>query len=195
MKICFATHNQNKAKEIRQLLPAGFELITLDDLGQTEEIPEDGLTIEENSGIKANYVFEKFNVACFADDTGLEVKALNGEPGVYSARYAGEPKDNEANIDLLLKNLESKSDRSAAFKTVITYIDESGRSMQFTGIAPGQIIQERTGAEGFGYDPVFLPAGHQKTFAQMTAEEKNAISHRGLAFRKFLDHLTKTAQA
>ncbi|MEO9474339.1 MAG: RdgB/HAM1 family non-canonical purine NTP pyrophosphatase [Cyclobacteriaceae bacterium] len=195
MKICFATHNQNKATEIRQLLPAGFELITLDDLGQTEEIPEDGLTIEENSSIKANYVFKKFNVACFADDTGLEVKALNGEPGVYSARYAGEPKDNEANIDLLLKNLEGKSDRSAAFKTVITFIDETGRSTQFAGIAPGQIIVERTGTKGFGYDPVFQPTGHQKTFAQMTAEEKNAISHRGLAFRKFLDHLTQTAQA
>jgi XTP/dITP diphosphohydrolase len=189
MKICFATHNQHKASEIRKLLPRGFELITLDDLNQIEEIPETGQTLAENSALKAQYVFQKFGKSCFADDTGLEVVALNGEPGVYSARYAGEQKDNEANINLVLKKLRNQNDRAASFKTIITYIDESGLQMQFTGQVQGEIINEKTGNSGFGYDPVFKPSGFEKTFAQMTGEEKNAISHRGRAFRQFFDFL------
>ncbi|MFY0599486.1 MAG: RdgB/HAM1 family non-canonical purine NTP pyrophosphatase [Cyclobacteriaceae bacterium] len=191
MQICFATHNQNKAAEIRALLPEGLELITLKEIGQNEEIPETGKTLEENSEIKARFVFEKFNIPCFSDDTGLEVSALNGEPGVYSARYAGDQKDNEANINLLLSNLERKSDRSAAFKTVITYLDQEGNRSQFVGEAHGEIIHDRTGEEGFGYDPIFKPSGFEITFAQMTKEEKNAISHRGRAFKKFIGHLNR----
>lgn len=192
MKICFATHNQNKAREIAELLPSGLELVTLEDIGQQEEIPETGKTLEDNSSIKAEFVYEKYKIPCFADDTGLEVNALNGEPGVYSARYAGDQKDNEANIDLLLSNLNSCEDRSASFKTVITYIDELGEKSQFIGEAFGEIILERTGDKGFGYDPVFMPSGYKKTFAQMTSEEKNSISHRGKAVMQFIDYLSNS---
>ncbi len=194
MKICFATHNQHKASELRKLLPSGTELITLDDLNQTEEIPETGETLAENSALKAQYVYDKYGIACFADDTGLEVTALNGAPGVFSARYAGEQKNTEDNIDLLLKNLESHDDRSAAFKTVITYIDESGEKKQFTGTVAGEIIHKRSGQSGFGYDPVFSPEGLATTFAEMSAEEKNSISHRGRAFRLFFEFLINNSE-
>lgn len=189
MEICFATHNQNKAIEIEALLPGGFQIITLNSIGQIEEIPEPGETIEENSSLKAKFVFEKYGIACFADDTGLEVKSLNGAPGVYSARYAGDQKDNEANIELLLKNLLPYPDRSASFKTVITYIDHSGKLHQFVGEAQGWITDQKTGNGGFGYDPIFTPSGYDISFAQMTKEQKNAISHRGKAFEKFISFL------
>lgn len=189
MKICFATHNQNKGSEIEALLPKGFEIVTLVDLGQEEEIPETGSTLEENSKLKAKFAFNKFGMPCFADDTGLEVAALNGEPGVYSARYAGDQKDNEANIDLLLNNLKPYTNRSAAFKTVITYIDQLGNEFQFVGHASGSIISKKTGEKGFGYDPVFQPSGHEITFAEMSKDQKNTISHRGKAFEKFIQFL------
>ena len=191
MKICFATHNKNKLAEIKTLAPAHIELVSLEDLAQMEEIPETGKTLEENSAIKANFVFEKYAVACFADDSGLEVSALNGEPGVYSARYAGEQKDNDANMALLLKKLENKSDRSAAFKTVITYINERGESQQFVGQVAGTIMSMQSGTKGFGYDPIFKPIGETRTFAEMSSAEKNAISHRARAFKKFIDFLNE----
>lgn len=189
MKVCFATHNTHKLKEIRQMLPDGFELLGLDDLNLTEDIPETSDTIEGNSRMKTRYVYNKHHLACFGDDTGLEVDALNGEPGVYSARYAGDEKNSTANMDLLLKRLSSEKNRSARFKTVITYIDHSGVEKQFTGIVEGEITHEKAGGEGFGYDPIFRPSGYQKTFAEMSAEEKNKISHRARAFQQLVGYL------
>lgn len=189
MKIYFATHNKNKLKEIQQLLPAGFELLGLDDLQLNEDIPETADTIEENSRMKTRYVYDRYKVACFGDDTGLEVDALNGEPGVYSARYAGEEKDSNANMDLLLRKLALEKNRKARFKTVITYIAPSGAEKQFTGTVEGEITKGKTGGEGFGYDPVFKPIGHERTFAEMSPEEKNKISHRARAFQKLIDYL------
>ncbi len=171
------------------MMPSGIELLGLDDLNLHEEIPETARTIEGNSLMKTQYVFDKHGVACFGDDTGLEVEALNNEPGVFSARYAGTENDSNANMNKLLKNLGDKPNRSARFKTVITYINENGKVKQFTGIANGEITKSRAGAEGFGYDPIFQPEGHNITFAEMTAEEKNAISHRGKAFQQFIDYL------
>ncbi|UXX79753.1 non-canonical purine NTP diphosphatase [Reichenbachiella carrageenanivorans] len=191
MKICFATHNQNKLKEINQIL-TDFEIIGLTDIGCVEEIPETGTTLDENSKIKADFVTSQYQISCFADDTGLEVEALGGAPGVYSARYAGEGRDNGANMELLLKNLAGHSDRSARFRTVITLILE-GETHQFEGIVNGRIITELRGQEGFGYDPIFIPEGYDKTFAEMSAADKNAISHRGRAvakLEKFLKNRT-----
>jgi len=188
MQLCFATNNANKLKEISAMLGADFKLISLQDINVTEDIPETSDTIEANARQKALYVFEHYAVPCFADDTGLEVKALHGAPGVYSARYAGEQKDPEANIRLLLKNLESKSDRSARFKSVICLADESGTYL-FEGIIKGKIITEKRGAGGFGYDPVFVPDGYDQTFAEMSAELKNQISHRAIAFQKLISFL------
>lgn len=189
MTIYFATHNKNKLREIQDMLPDSFKILGLDDLNLTEEIPETAETIEGNSEMKTNYVFSKYGVACFGDDTGLEVDSLNGAPGVYSARYAGPQNDSEANMDLLLKNLKGITNRSARFKTVITYIDLEGKSIQFTGIAEGHITEKRTGEKGFGYDPIFIPDGHTLTFAQMDASSKNAISHRGKAFNQLISYL------
>lgn len=189
MKIYFATHNTNKLRELRALIPENLELLGLDDLGLHEEIPETADTIEGNSAMKTRYVFEKHGVACFGDDTGLEVDVLGGAPGVYSARYAGPNNDSQANMDLLLSNLKNEENRKARFKTVITYIDDQGHEYQFTGIAKGEIIREKTGAEGFGYDPVFLPEGEDRTFAEMSAAEKNARSHRARAFEQLIQFL------
>lgn len=188
MKLVFATHNKNKVTEIQQLLPDTFEILTLTDIGCHEDIPETADTIEGNALLKARYVFDKFGYPCFADDTGLEVTALNNEPGVYSARYAGEPSNSVANIEKLLKNLENQKDRSARFKTVIALVGNSGEKM-FTGICEGTIIKERKGTSGFGYDPIFVPTGFDKTFAEMTLEEKGAISHRGKAVRALVERL------
>jgi XTP/dITP diphosphohydrolase len=188
MQLCFATNNANKLKEISAMLGADFKLISLQDIDVTEDIPETSDTIEANARQKAMYVFEHYAVPCFADDTGLEVKALGGAPGVYSARYAGEQKDPEANTRLLLKNLENKSDRSARFKSVICLADESGTYL-FEGIINGKIINEKRGAGGFGYDPVFVPDGYEQTFAEMSAELKNQISHRAIAFQKLISFL------
>ena len=188
MKLVFATNNANKLAEIKQLLPQHIELLSLKDIGCTEEIPETENTIEGNAWLKAKYVKEKYGYDCFADDTGLEVKALNGAPGVLSARYAGESKNNQANIAKLLDELADKEDRRAQFKTVIAlYFD--GEQKDFTGICPGQISHELRGEGGFGYDPIFVPQHQSQTFAEMTAEDKNLISHRALAFKQLLNYL------
>lgn len=189
MELYFASHNANKLAEIKKVLPTFISLKSLDDLGLTKEIVEDGSTIEENSKIKAAYVFKNYQVSCFADDTGLEVNALNGEPGVLSARYAGLQKSSEDNMNLLLSKLEGARDRSAQFKTVISFIDQKERVIQFEGIVTGHIIAEKRGSEGFGYDPLFVPNGFDMTFAEMDLIEKNKISHRARAFQKLVSHL------
>lgn len=187
MKICFATHNENKLREINQIL-SDYEIVGLTDIGCLEEIPETGKTLEQNSKIKADFVSENYVIDCFADDTGLEVLALNGEPGVYSARYAGEARDNMANIGLLLDRLKPHKDRSARFRTVITLIS-NGETHQFEGIVKGRITTELKGTKGFGYDPVFVPDGYDQTFAEMSAQSKNAVSHRGRAIAKLVGFL------
>lgn len=188
MKLVFATNNKNKIIEVQQLLPANIEIISLESIGCFEEIPETADTIEENAIMKANYVTEKYGYNCFADDTGLEVAALNGEPGVYSARYAGEQRNAEDNMNKLLNKLENSPNRTAQFKTVIA-LNLNGNQQLFTGIAEGDIILEKTGNEGFGYDPIFQPKGYNLTFAQLSLEEKGIISHRGKATKKLIDFL------
>ncbi|MBT8296546.1 MAG: non-canonical purine NTP diphosphatase [Gramella sp.] len=188
MELVFATHNKNKLKEIKNLLPSYIKLLSLDDIGCTEDIPETGHTIDENAIIKAEYVSSRYGYNCFADDTGLEVKSLAGAPGVYSARYAGEEKNDEANQDKLLNQLEERVDRSARFKTVIA-LNLNGNENLFTGICEGTIVTERRGENGFGYDPIFQAEGHTQTFAEMDRNAKNTISHRGRAIRKLQDFL------
>lgn len=190
MKLCFATNNKNKLKEVSSLLSEALLLLSLQDIGCTEDLEETQLTIEGNSSQKADYIFNKYKVAVFADDTGLEVDALNGAPGVKSARYAGGERDNEANIQLLLSNLKEKSNRNAQFKTVITLITEKEK-VQFEGIVKGRISEVKMGNDGFGYDPIFVPEGYDKSFAQMSMAEKNQISHRGLAVKKLVDYLNQ----
>lgn len=189
MKIVFASNNQNKVKEIQNQVPSFIEIVTLEDIGCTEDIEETGETIEENAIIKANYVTTKYNLPCFADDTGLEIHALNGAPGVYSARYAGEEKNADKNMELVLKNLDSLDDRTAQFKTVIA-LNINNEQHLFTGIVKGEIRKEKTGNNGFGYDPIFEPEQLGKTFAEMTIEEKNTMSHRGRAVAQLIDFLT-----
>ncbi|AWG23419.1 non-canonical purine NTP pyrophosphatase [Flavobacterium faecale] len=190
MQLVFASNNKNKIKEIQQLLPATIQILSLSDIGCTEEIPETAATIEGNAILKANYVTEKYGYNCFADDTGLEVDALDGAPGVYSARYAGEPSDSNANMDKLLLNLKNTDNRKAQFKTIIT-LNLNGKHTLFEGIAAGSITTERSGSEGFGYDPIFRPKGYDDTFAEMSANLKNEISHRGKATRLLIDHLNR----
>ncbi|WP_044211447.1 non-canonical purine NTP diphosphatase [Flammeovirga sp. OC4] len=187
-KICFATNNVNKLKEIQQQLDGLYTIVSLKEIGCEEELPETQETLEGNSLQKAQYVWDNYGVSCFADDTGLEVTALNNEPGVYSARYAGPQRDSEDNMDLVLKNLEGKEDRSARFRTVITLLWE-GNVEQVEGEAKGEIISERTGDQGFGYDPIFQPENETKTFAQLSSAEKNKISHRGRAVSKLIELL------
>ena len=191
MKLVFATQNKNKVKEIQALMPKGIELLSLEEIGCSEDIPETSPTIEGNAIQKADYVKEKYGYDCFADDTGLEVAALNGAPGVYSARYAGEEKSSDANIEKLLKELQNKEDRSARFKTVIALHFE-GQLHTFTGICPGNVIFERKGSQGFGYDPVFQPEGKELTFAEMDLSEKSEISHRARATQQLIDFLAST---
>lgn len=188
MQLVFASNNQNKIKEIQLLLPKSIQIVSLSAIGCFEEIPETADTIEGNAILKANYVTEKFGYNCFADDTGLEVEALDGEPGVFSARYAGEQKDANDNMDKLLLNLKDKSNRSAQFKTVIA-LNLNGEQTLFTGIIKGSIIKEKVGANGFGYDPIFVANGYTKTFAEISIEEKSKISHRGLAVRQLVTFL------
>jgi XTP/dITP diphosphohydrolase len=188
MQLVFASNNHNKIKEIQLLLPEQIQILSLDEIGCFEEIPETANTIEGNAILKANYVTEKYGYNCFADDTGLEVEALNGEPGVYSARYAGEQKDANDNMDKLLTNLKDKTNRKANFKTVIC-LNFNGKQFLFTGIINGQIINEKKGTNGFGYDPIFVAEGYVKTFAELTLEEKSVISHRGLAVKHLVDFL------
>lgn len=188
MKIVFATNNAHKLKEVSQILGPAFALATPRDCGITEEIPEEQQTLEGNAMQKARYIHERTGLDCFADDTGLEVDALGGAPGVRSARYAGDGHDAEANMALLLKNLEGVADRSARFRTVIALI-LGGKEYLFDGEVKGCISIERSGSEGFGYDPVFVPEGHDVSFAEMPAEEKNYISHRGRAVAKLAEFL------
>lgn len=184
MKICFATHNQNKLEEVKLLLPH-MEVVGLEEIGQLEEIPETGSTLDENSTLKAKFVWDKFSLNCFADDTGLEVEVLNGAPGVITARYAGDERDNEANINLLLENIQGHSNRKAQFRTIITLII-SGRQTQFEGVVMGEITESLIGKKGFGYDPIFKPNGYDLTFAEMNMKDKSAISHRGRAIKKLI---------
>lgn len=187
-ELYFASQNQNKLREIQAMMPDHLELKGLQALNYFEPLQEDHHTLQENASQKAITIYEKFNVSVFADDTGLEVAALNGEPGVKSARYAGENRSNEANIDLLLKNLEGSTDRSARFRTVIALILK-GKKHQFEGIVEGDIISEKRGSDGFGYDPVFIPKGYNQTFAEMSLEQKNKISHRKRALQAMMDFL------
>ncbi|MEL6535891.1 MAG: RdgB/HAM1 family non-canonical purine NTP pyrophosphatase [Bacteroidota bacterium] len=191
-KLCFATNNANKIAEVAQLLGNQYDLQGLNDFGITEELPETQSTIEGNSQQKAEYVFERYQIPVFADDTGLEVDALNGEPGVYSARYAGPTKDGVANMQKVLAGLQGQENRGAQFRTVVTLFLPSGAMHQFEGIARGRLIEAPVGQGGFGYDPIFIPEGYDKTFAEMEAAEKNAISHRGIAVRKLIDFLRAT---
>ena len=188
IRLCFATNNENKILEIRQILGDEFRILSLNDINCHEEIPENQPDLAGNSLQKARFIFDHYLTDCFADDTGLEVKALNGDPGVLSARYAGEQKDNKKNIKLLLKNLSNKTDRKARFRTVITLIQE-GEVHQFDGIIDGKISNELRGQQGFGYDPVFIPDGYSQTFAELGLAEKNKISHRGIAIRKLVRYL------
>ncbi len=188
MRLVFATHNQHKVAELAALLPPGIELISLNEAGITEEIVENGSKLEDNALIKARYVYEHLGLPCFADDTGLEVEALDGAPGVYSARYAGEPVSHERNIDKLLGQMQGVANRQARFRTVIALICQ-GKEYLFEGIVEGTITTARQGSGGFGYDPVFLPNGFNRTFAQMSLERKNSISHRGRAVDKLIAFL------
>ena len=188
MKIVFATNNAHKLSEVKAVLGEGFELVTLKEVGITEDIPETGETLDENASIKARYVYERTGLDCFADDTGLEVAALNGAPGVRSARYATDGHDFAANNRKLLREMECVTDRSARFRTVISIII-NGEEQQVEGIVRGTIATEESGCEGFGYDPLFIPEGKSVTFAEMSADEKNAISHRGRAVAKLVEFL------
>lgn len=187
-KICFATHNANKLKEVRQLFQeAGlpFLLVSLDDIGCTEDIAETAETLEGNAMLKARHIWTHYHIPVFADDTGLEVKALEGAPGVYSARYAGPQKNDSDNVKKLLEALRGIENRQAHFRTCIAFIDTDGQEHLFEGIVEGHITHTPRGTEGFGYDPVFCPAGHTRTFAEMPLDEKNKISHRASAFQAF----------
>lgn len=190
MKLVFASNNKNKIQEIQALVPNTIQIVSLEDIGCTEDIPETADTIEGNAILKANYVTEKYGYDCFADDTGLEVEALNGAPGVYSARYAGEQKDANDNMDKLLSELKDKTNRKANFKTVIV-LNLNGNQNLFTGIINGKIIEEKIGTNGFGYDPIFVADGYEKTFAELTMEEKSIISHRGIAVKELILFLQK----
>jgi XTP/dITP diphosphohydrolase len=187
-QLVFASSNPHKLTEIKLLLPPRFELLGLNDIGFTEEIEETGKTFEDNAALKANAVFEFSGLVCFADDSGLEVEALDGKPGVKSARYAGEPVDHQKNIELLLANMQGKKNRKAKFKTVVCLRMES-KTFFFEGTVDGRITESPVGDNGFGYDPVFMPEGSDRTFAQMSLEEKNAISHRKKAIAKMIDFI------
>jgi len=200
MKIVFATNNEHKLSEIRAILGLSFEVVSLADIGCHEDIPETGATLEENALMKAEYVYNKYHLSCFADDTGLEVEALNGAPGVYSARYAGgEGHDSEANMQKLLHELANNNNRKARFRTVIALIEKKNvcpcgctsikQIHRFEGIVDGEITREKSGAEGFGYDPIFRPDGYDKTFAELGLDVKNHISHRARATQKLAEYL------
>jgi len=190
-KLVFASHNKNKAKEIEALLPDKFSLLTLDDLNCIDEIEETGTTLPENALIKARYIFKTYTIFCFADDSGLEIEALNGEPGVYSARYAGAEKNDDANMNKVLHLLLNQTNRNARFVTVIALIKD-GKEHLFEGEITGKITHEKKGTNGFGYDPIFIPDGYTKTFAELSKEEKNAISHRAKAVRKLIEFLNES---
>ena len=188
MDLVFATNNMHKLKELQQMLGDKIKLLSLKEIGCYEELPEEQNTLEGNASQKAFYVYNKYGYNCFADDTGLEIDALDGEPGVYSARYAGEEKSAEANMNKVLKKLTKINHRNARFRTVVSLVI-NGEEKQFEGIVEGEILEVKRGDEGFGYDPIFKPGGYSKTFAEMDLKEKNQISHRGRAVKKLVNHL------
>lgn len=188
MKIVFATSNQNKAIEVQKLLPETIQILTLNDLDINEDIPETADTFEGNAMQKAEYIVNRFGVDCFADDSGLEIEALNGEPGVFSARYAGTERDDDKNTGLVLKKMEEFKDRRACFKTVIA-LHLNNKLHLFEGIVKGKIRYEKSGTDGFGYDPIFEPENSSKTYAEMSLEEKNVLSHRAKAVEKMIQFL------
>ena len=195
MKIVFATNNKNKLREIREILGSDFEIVSLSEIGCHEDIPETGDTLEENALQKAQFVCDKYHIGCFADDTGLEVEALDGQPGVHSARYAeGTDHDSEANMAKLLANLEDKSNRNAKFRTIIVLLQPNAQPIYFEGRVDGKIATEKHGTEGFGYDPIFVPEGYDKSFAELGEEIKNTISHRARAVVKLSEYLKENKQ-
>lgn len=191
MEIIFCSANEKKKVEIQQKVGNIYTIKNLNDLGYTEDIPETADTFAGNALLKAEFGFKKYGKPCFSDDSGLEVEALNNEPGVYSARYAGDPRSDERNMDKLLQALEGVENRNACFKTVLAYIDNSGKEHYFEGKIEGKITKEKRGDGGFGYDPIFIPNGFDKTFAELSLEEKGKISHRALAVEKFIKHLNQ----
>lgn len=193
MQLVFASNNKNKILEIQSILPETIKILSLEDIGCLEDIPETADTIEGNAILKANYVTQKYGYDCFADDTGLEVAALNGEPGVYSARYAGEQRNSDDNMDKILNALSDENNRNAQFKTVIA-LNLKNKQELFTGIAKGEITLEKTGNKGFGYDPIFQPLGYKETFAELSLEIKNEISHRGKATQQLIQFLIKSTE-
>lgn len=190
MKLVFATNNKNKLAEVKKMLPSSINLLSLAEINCYEDIAETGTTLEENAQIKADYITENYGYHCFADDTGLEVETLNNEPGVYSARYAGENANAEDNIQKLLSELHTKENRNAQFRTAIC-LNLNGKKYFFEGICKGKILKIKQGEKGFGYDPIFKPNGFTQSFAQMTMEQKGKISHRGLAMKKFFEFIHK----
>lgn len=188
MKLVFATNNNHKLKELQAILGDHFELLSLKDIGCEEDIPEEQPTLEGNARQKAFYVFEKYGYSCFADDTGLEIESLGGEPGVFSARYAGPAKNSDENMKKVLNKLSKINNRKARFRTVISLV-LNGKEKQFEGIVEGEILKEKRGNSGFGYDPIFLPDGFDRSFAEMSLAEKNTISHRGRAVAQLVQYL------
>ncbi len=190
MKLVFATNNPNKLQEVQKMLPPSIQLLSLKDIDCFDEIEETATTLEGNAKLKANHITDKFGYNCFADDTGLEVETLNNEPGVYSARYAGEPANAENNMNKLLINLSDASNRKAQFRTSIC-LNLDGKQFLFDGICKGDILTKKKGEKGFGYDPIFSPEGYDASFAEMSSEQKNKISHRGLAIQKLVSFLSE----
>jgi len=190
MDLVFATHNTNKLKEVSLLLPKTIRLISLEDLGCHEEISETESTLEANAQLKADYITNRYGISCFADDTGLIIDALNGAPGVHSARFAGEEKDSKKNMEKVLFELKNIKSRTARFKTVIA-LNLNKKRILFEGVVEGTITKDKMGVEGFGYDPIFIPNGYDQTFAQLPIQIKNEISHRGKALQKLIAYLTK----
>ena len=188
MKLVFATNNLNKLKEVQEMLPSSIELLSLKDINCFDEIEETETTLEGNAHLKADYITKKFGFNCFADDTGLEVESLGGKPGVYSARFAGEPSNSENNMQKLLVDLETKNNRKAQFRTAVS-LNINEKKFLFEGICAGEILTKKQGEKGFGYDPIFKPVGVSESFASMNPEEKNKISHRGIAIQKLIDFL------
>ena len=188
MKLVFATNNLNKLKEVQEMLPNSIQLLSLQDINCFDEIAETETTLEGNAKLKADYITNNFGLNCFADDTGLEVESLDGKPGVYSARFAGEPANSEKNIQKLLLDLENKTNRKAQFRTAVA-LNLSDRKFLFEGICKGEILHHKKGERGFGYDPIFKPEGYQYSFSEMSSTAKNKISHRGIAIQKLVTFL------
>ncbi|WP_166386287.1 non-canonical purine NTP diphosphatase [Polaribacter sp. 11A2H] len=190
MKLVFATNNLNKLREVQEMLPDSIQLLSLKDINCFDEIEETETTLEGNAKLKADYITKKFGYNCFADDTGLEVESLDGKPGVYSARFAGEPSNSENNMQKLLVDLKAADNRKAQFRTAVA-LNLNDENFLFEGICKGDILEKKQGEKGFGYDPIFKPKGFEKSFAEMTSEEKNIISHRGIAIQKLVKFLSK----